>query len=208
MVWFLLMLVLLPISARGADLVIPAEPDQVEIRDVKFYRVAYGFQEETPGHFQLQVTLRYRTWTSRLERVKRYTFRLQSGATVQRDDRTLVLRLDNREVTVGRHRWWYSPYWQPTDKVRIACDRNRGIRHLVIENCRLIMKNYTLSAAKATAGLVDLTMPNADTESVSWLPTEWVFRDNRRTFTLGGVSLIGRMCGTSGCGKGKRSRQP
>ena len=74
MVWLILMMVLLPVSARGADLVIPAEPVQVEIRDVKFYRVSYGFQEGKRGRFQLQVTLRYRKWTSQIERVKHFAF--------------------------------------------------------------------------------------------------------------------------------------
>ena len=73
MAWIIWMMMLLPVSARGADLVIPAEPAQVEIRDVKFYRVSYGFQEGEQGRFQLQVTLRYRKWTSQIERVKRFT---------------------------------------------------------------------------------------------------------------------------------------
>jgi hypothetical protein len=156
MAWFILMMVLLPVAARGANLVIPAEPARVGIRDVKFYRISYGFQEEMPGRFQLQVTLRYRPWTSRLERVKHVEFSLQSGTIVKRDDRTLVLCFDNRELAVGKHRWWYSPYWQPTDNVQIACDRDRVFRRVVIENCRLIINNHALNETKATAALVSL----------------------------------------------------
>jgi hypothetical protein len=140
MAWFIWMMVLLPVSTRGADLVIPAEPAQVEIRDVKFYRVSYGFQEGKQGRFQLQVTLRYRKWTSQIERVKRFTLRLQSGTIVQRDDRTLTLRFDNREMVVGKHRWWYDPYWQAANGVQIACDRDREFRDVIIKNCRLMVE--------------------------------------------------------------------
>lgn len=142
MVWGILMMVLLPISVLGADTVIPATPSRVEIRDVRSYRVSYGFQEAEPGRFQLQVNLRYRKWSSRRERVKRFTFRLQSGAIVQRDSRTLVLRLDDREIVVGAHRWWYSPYWQAADGAQIACDRDRRVRGVVLENCRLIVSSF------------------------------------------------------------------
>jgi hypothetical protein len=137
MKWFALMLVLLPLRALSANLVIPAEPSHVEIPDVKFYRV------------QLQVNFRYRKWASRIQRVKHLTFRLQFGEIVQRDEKTLVLQLENREMVVGQHRWWYSPYWQPADKVRIACDRSRGLRSVVIENCRLIMKNQLKTSTTA-----------------------------------------------------------
>jgi hypothetical protein len=122
--------------------VIPTEPAQVEIRDVKFYRISYGFQEEEPGRFQLQVTLRYRKWTGPTQQTKKFTFRLQSGTIVQRDDQTLVLRLDQREIVVGRHRWWYSPYWQSAHGTQIACDRDRRIRQVVIDNCRLIVSLF------------------------------------------------------------------
>jgi hypothetical protein len=153
MAWFVLMIVgLLPVSALGSNLVIPAEPSQIEIRDVKFYRVSYGFQEEEPGHFQLLVNLRYRKWTSSIERVKQFTFRLQSGTIVQRDDQTLTLRLDNREIVVGKHRWWYSPYWQAADNVRIACDRDQRIRRVVFENCRLIVS----SSPQGKAGRIEI----------------------------------------------------
>ena len=139
MAWLILMIVLLPVPALGANLVIPTEPARSEIRNVKFYHVSYGFQEEEPGRFQLQVTLRYRKWTSHIEQFKPFVFRLQSGTIVKRDDRTLVLRLENRELVVGRHRWWYAPYWQAADGVQIACDRSRRIRSVVLEHCRLIV---------------------------------------------------------------------
>jgi hypothetical protein len=102
-------------------------------------RYPYGTR---PGRFQSQVTLSYRKWTSRIEQFKHFVFRLQSGTIVKivkRDDRTLVLRLDNREMAVGRHSWWYSPYWQAADGVQIACDRDRRFRRVVLENCRLIV---------------------------------------------------------------------
>jgi hypothetical protein len=123
----------------GANLVIPTEPDRVEIRNVKFYHTSYGFQEAEPGRFQLRVTLRYRKWTSRIEQFKHFMFRLQSGTIVQRDDRTLVLRLDTRERVVGRHHWWYAPDWQTADGVQIACSRRRQSRSVVLEHCRLIV---------------------------------------------------------------------
>jgi hypothetical protein len=88
----------------------------------------------------LQVTLRYRQWTSRIEYVKHLKFRLQSGTIVQRDDRTLVLHLNNREVVVGRHRWWYAPAWQAVDDVAIACGRYREDRNLILESCCLIVE--------------------------------------------------------------------
>ena len=104
MVWLIFMMLLLPVSALGAKLIIPAESARVEIRDVKFYRVSYGFQQEGAEPFQLQVNIQYRKWTSRIERIRHFVFRLQSGQIVQRDDRTLVLRRDNGEVVVGKHR--------------------------------------------------------------------------------------------------------
>jgi hypothetical protein len=132
--------VLLPLQALGNNLVIPAEPARVDIPDVKFYRISYGFQEAESRRFQLQVNFRYRPWTSHIQRVNHLTFRLQSGTVVQGDDQTLVLRLDNREMVVGRHRWWYAPYWQAADDVRIACDSKRQIRRVILANCRLIIK--------------------------------------------------------------------
>lgn len=132
--------VFLSLPALGGNLVIPTEPSRVDIPDVKFYRVSYGFQEDDTGRFQLQVNLRYRKWASRIERVEHFRFRLQSSTIVQSDDQTLVLRLDNREMVVGRHRWWYEPYWQAADDVRIACDPKRQLRRLIIENCRLIVE--------------------------------------------------------------------
>lgn len=132
--------VFLPLQALGDNLIIPTEPARVDLPDVQFYRLSYGFQEDEPGRFQLQVTLRYRLWTSRIERVEHFRFRLQSGTIVQRDDQTLVLRLDHREIIVGRHRWWYDPYWQTADDVQIACDPKRQLRRLIIENCRLIVE--------------------------------------------------------------------
>ena len=122
MKWYAFMLILLPLPALGANLVIPAEPSRVEIQRVKFYRVSYGFEEDDTGRFQLQVNLRYRTWTSHIERAKHLTFRLQSGEIVQRDEKTLVLHVENRQMVVGKHRWWYAPYWQPADNVRIAIE--------------------------------------------------------------------------------------
>ena len=144
MVWgILIIMVLFPVSVFGDNLVIPTTPPQVEIRDVKFYRLSYGFQEdEKTGSFQLQVNVRYRKESSRRERVKQFTFRLQNGTIVQRDDRTLVLRFDDREIVVGNHRWWYSPYWQAADGVQIACDRDRRIRRVVIGGCRLIVLSF------------------------------------------------------------------
>lgn len=132
--------ILLPLQALGDNLVIPAEPARVDIPDVKFYRIAYGFEEDETGRFQLHVNFRYRPWTSHIKRVKHLTFRLQSGTIVQGDDQTLVLYLDNRERVVGRHRWWYNPYWQAADDVRIACDSKRQIRRVILENCRLMIK--------------------------------------------------------------------
>ena len=142
MVWIVLMVVFLPVSALGADLVIPTTPPQVEVQDVKSHLVSYGFQEEAPGRFQLQANLRYRRWTSPIERVKQFTFRLEFGTIVQRDDQTLVLRHDNRERVVGRHRWWYSPYWQASYGARITCDRDRRISKVVLKNCRLIVPRF------------------------------------------------------------------
>jgi hypothetical protein len=71
---------------------------------------------------------------------------------VQRDDQTLTLRLDNREIVVGKHRWWYSPYWQAADNVRIACDRDQRIRRVVFENCRLIVS----SSPQGKAGRIEI----------------------------------------------------
>jgi hypothetical protein len=67
-------------------------------------------------------------------------FRLQDGTIVQRDPKTLMLRLDNRELVVGKHRWWYDPYWQAADGVRITCDDYKPFKTAVVENCRLILE--------------------------------------------------------------------
>jgi hypothetical protein len=138
--FFVCLLVLLPLQASGARLVIPAEPYREEIARVKRYNVAYGFSQTASGEFQIQVTVRYRPTSSRLERVKHVMFRLQDGTIVQRDPKTLMLRLDNREIVVGKHRWWYHPYWQAADNVRIACDDNKQFKTVVVENCRLILE--------------------------------------------------------------------
>jgi hypothetical protein len=142
--------VFLPLQALGHNLVVPAEPARVDIQNVKFYRLSYGFQEDETGHFRLQVNLRYRPWTSRIERVKHLTFQLQSGTIVQRDGRTLVLHLDDRELVVGRRRWWYAPAWQAADDVEIVCGRSRQLRRIILENCRLIAEK---AAPNATKGL-------------------------------------------------------
>ena len=101
--------------------------------------VWYGFQEDEPGRFQLQVNLSYRQGTSRIKQFKHFMLRLPSGTIVKRDDQTLILHLDNREMVVGRHRWWYAPYWQAADGVQIACDHSRRIRSVVLEHCHLIV---------------------------------------------------------------------
>jgi hypothetical protein len=134
------LLILLPLQALGASLVIPAEPHREEIEKVKYYNVAYGFREAAPGEFQLYVSVRYRNTWSRLQRVKHFMFPLQCGTIVQRDPKTLVLRLENRELVVGKHRWWYAPYWQAADDVRITCDHDKRFKTVVVENCRLIIE--------------------------------------------------------------------
>jgi hypothetical protein len=130
---------LLPLQALGATLVIPTVPARVDISEVKFYRLAYGFQEDESGRFQLQVNVYYRPLTSRIERVKHVTLQLQSGTIVPGDGQTLVLRHDNREVVVGQHRWWYDPYWQAADDVRLICDHTRQGNKIILENCRLMV---------------------------------------------------------------------
>ena len=140
MYFFICLLVLLPLQASGASLTIPAEPHREEIAKVKRYNVAYGFSQTASGEFHIQVTVRYRHTWSRVEHVKRFTFRLQDGTILQRDPKTLIVRLDDRELVVGKHRWWYDPYWQAADDVRIACDDDKQFKTMVVENCRLILE--------------------------------------------------------------------
>jgi hypothetical protein len=131
---------LLPLQAFDASLVIPAEPHREEIEKVKYYNVAYGFREVAPGGFQLHVNVRYRTTWSRVQRFKHFMFPLQRGTIVKRDPRTLVLRLENRELVVGKHRWWYDPYWQAADDTDITCDHNRRFKTVVVDSCRLTIE--------------------------------------------------------------------
>lgn len=139
MVFFICLLILLPLQASSASLVIPADPYHEKIERVKRYNVAYGFNQTASGEFQIQVTVRYHHTWSRLERFKHFMFRLQDGTIVQRDSKTLILRLDDRELVVGKHRWWYNPYWQAADNVRIACDDYKQFETAVVENCRLTL---------------------------------------------------------------------
>jgi len=141
MYFFMCLLVLLPLQVLGASLAaIPAESHREEIANVKRYNVAYGFSQTASGEFQLQATVRYRPTWSRIEHVKRFMFRLQNGTIVQRDPKTLVLRLDDRKRVVGKHRWWYDPYWQAADNARIACDDDKQFETVVVKNCRLILE--------------------------------------------------------------------
>ena len=133
-------LILLPLQAFGASLVIPAEPHREEIEKVKYYNIAYGFREAALGEFQLHVNVRYRNTWSRVQRFKHFMFPLQRGTIVKRDPRTLVLRLENRELVVGKHRWWYAPYWQAADDVDITCDHDKRFKTVVVENCRLTIE--------------------------------------------------------------------
>jgi hypothetical protein len=134
------LLVLLPLQASGAALTLPAEPYRQEIGKVRRHNVTYGFSQTASGEFQIQVTVRYRSTWSRLEHVKHVMFRLQGGTIVQRDPKTLVLRLDNREFVVGKHRWWDHPYWQAADAVRLTCNDYKQFETVVVENCRLILE--------------------------------------------------------------------
>ena len=153
MYFFVCLLILLPLQASGASLVIPADPGHEKIERVKRYNVAYGFNQTESGEFQVQVTVRYRHTWSRLERFKHFMFRLQDGTIVQRDPKTLILRLDNRELVVGKHRWWYRPYWQAADNARIACDDDKRFETVVVKNCRLIIQegrtSFHISPASA-----------------------------------------------------------
>jgi hypothetical protein len=67
-------------------------------------------------------------------------FHLQDGTIGQRDPKTLMLRLENRELVVGKHRWWYDPYWQTADTVHITCNDYKQFETVVVENCRLILE--------------------------------------------------------------------
>jgi hypothetical protein len=134
------LLILLPLQAFGSSLVIPAEPHREEIAKVKYYNVAYGFRQAASGEFQIHVIVRYRHTWSRVQRAKHFTFPLQRGTIVQRDAKALVLRLENRERVVGKHRWWYNPYWQAADDVRITCGHDKRFNNtVVVENCRLMI---------------------------------------------------------------------
>jgi hypothetical protein len=149
MSFFVCLLVFLPLQASGASLSIPTEPYRQEIEEVKRYNLAYGFYQTAAGEFQVRVTVRYRTIWSRVQRFKHFMFRLQDGAIVQRDPKTLMLRLENRELVVGKHRWWYDPYWQAAGDVRIACDDDKQFKTVVVESCRLTLEGpqrdgYTL----------------------------------------------------------------
>jgi hypothetical protein len=134
------LLVLLPLQALGASLVIPAEPHREEIEKVKRYTVAYGFRQATSGEFQLHINVHYRNIWSRVQRFKHFMFPLQRGSIVQRDAKTLVLRLENCERVIGKHRWWYDPYWQAADDVHITCDHDKRFQTVVVENCRLAIE--------------------------------------------------------------------
>ena len=134
------LLLLLPLQALGESLVIPAAPHREEIERVKYDHVAYGFREVSPGEFRLHVNVRYRTIESRVERFKHFTFPLQRGTVVKRDPRTLVLRLEGRELVVGKHRWWYDPYWQAADDVHITCNHDHRFKTVVVDNCRLAIE--------------------------------------------------------------------
>ena len=46
---------------------------------------------------------------------------------------------DDREIVVGNHRWWYSPYWQAVDEVKMTYDRERQIRKVMLKNCRFVV---------------------------------------------------------------------
>ena len=140
MSFFICLLVLLPLQALGTSLVIPAEPYREEIAKVKRYNVAYGFCQTELGEFQVCLRVSYRHRWSRLHRYKQLMFHLQDGTIVQRDPKTLMLRLENRELVVGKHRWWYDPYWQPADAVHITCNAYKQFETVVVENCRLTLE--------------------------------------------------------------------
>ena len=129
----------LPLYAMGAEFVVPTEPSRVEMQRIKWYRVAYGFHQDESGDFSVLVRVIYRHTPNRIKRAKNLTFRLQRGTIRQRDANTLVLRLDNREHVVGKHRWWYVPYWQRSKNVSVRCDHARRLARVVIENCRIII---------------------------------------------------------------------
>jgi hypothetical protein len=101
MYFIVCLLVLLPLQALAASLSIPAEPYREEIGQVRRYNVAYGFYQTASGEFQIQVTVRYRPTWSRVHRFKHFVFRLQDGTIVQHDPKTLMLRLDNRELSLA-----------------------------------------------------------------------------------------------------------
>jgi hypothetical protein len=139
MTFFMCLLILLPLQV-SASLSIPTEPYREEIARVKRYNVAYGFYQTASGEFHIQVTVRYRHTWSRVEHAPHFMFCLQDGTIVQRDPKTLMLRQDDRELVIGKHRWWYAPYWQAADDVRIACDDYKQFETAVVEHCRLILE--------------------------------------------------------------------
>jgi hypothetical protein len=137
---FVCLLVLLPFQALGASLIIPTEPHRGEIERVKYYTIAYGLHQAPSGEFQLYTNVRYRHISSRIQHSEHFMFPLQRGTIIKRDPRTLVLRLEDREVVVGKHRWWYAPYWQAADDVDITCDHDKRFKTVVVENCRLTIE--------------------------------------------------------------------
>src|SRR5688572_26268673 len=77
MSFFVCLLVLLPLQASGASLVIPVEPHREEIAQVKRYNVAYGFCQTASGEFQICLRVSYRHRWSSLHRCKHFMFHLQ-----------------------------------------------------------------------------------------------------------------------------------
>ena len=159
MSFFICLLILLPLRV-SASLSIPTEPYRQEIERVRRYHVAYGFSRTASGEFQVRATVRYRHTWSRVEHVKHFMFRLQDGTIVPRDPKTLMLRLDNHELVVGKHRWWYAPYWQAADGVRIACDDDRQFKKVVVENCRFILEG-TAEKGGTTQMMIGLSVSAA-----------------------------------------------
>ena len=140
MYFLVCLLVLLPLQTFGESLVIPTEQLREKIERVRYYRVIYGFRESSSGEFQVHVKVSYRSTWARLKRSKHVMLRLQRGTIIQRDPKTLIIHLDNRELVVGKHRWWYSPYWQAAKGVRMTCDHNQRFETVVVENCRLTIE--------------------------------------------------------------------
>jgi len=76
MAFFICLLILLPLQVSGATLAIPAKPQRQEIEKVKRYNIADGFCQTASGEFQIQVTVRYRTIWSRVQRFKHFVLAL------------------------------------------------------------------------------------------------------------------------------------